>query len=251
MKSLIEDLYFIKSQDAVAEVLDFVTILAILILAFSMIALVGYPILKSAQETRYIENTRQSFSLMAENLNKIAMGQSPSQSVELKLYGGTLSTSMDSTIKINATNSTGKEITLIESDMGIIQNSIGDNVVAYEGTGVWVKYTNGATFNAYRPLITNRSNILVIPIVTITGNSSAGGTGLSRIQAEGSPSLTYFNNVSNLTITISGNYVSGWRDYFRDIMNWDVTSDNPVEGRLNNTNLDVYILKTQMYTVIE
>lgn len=251
MKSLIEVIYFIRSQEAVAEVLDFVSILAILMLAFSMIALAGYPILKSAQETRYIENTRQSFILMAENLNKIALGQSPSQSVELKLYGGTLSTSMDSTIKINATNSTGEEITLIESDLGIIQNSIGDNVVAYEGTGVWVKYTNGATFNAYRPLITNRSNILIIPIVTISGNSSVGGTGLSRIKAEGSPSLTYFNNVSNITITISGNYVPGWRDYLRDIMKWDVTSDDPVKGRLNNTNLDVYILKTQMYTVIE
>ncbi len=251
MKSLIEVIYFIRSQEAVAEVLDFVSILAILMLAFSMIALAGYPILKSAQETRYIENTRQSFILMAENLNKIALGQSPSQSVELKLYGGTLSTSMDSAIKINATNSTGEEITLIESDLGIIQNSIGDNVVAYEGTGVWVKYTNGATFNAYRPLISNRSNILVIPIVTITGNSSVGGTGLSRIKAEGSPSLTYFNNVSNLTITISGNYVSGWRDYLRDIMKWDVTSDDPVKGRLNNTNLDVYILRTDMYTEIE
>lgn len=214
-------------------------------LATSIIAITGYPILKSAQETRHIENTRQSFVVMSENLNKIALGQSPSQSVELKLFGGTLSTSMESTIRINATNSSGQEITLIESDMGNIQNLVGDTVVAYEGTGVWVKYINGATFNANRPLITNKSNIFVIPIVTINGNSSVGGTGLSRIRARGSPTLIYYNNVTNLTITISGNYVSGWKEYLNDSMGMDAT------GRINVTNIDVYILHTDMFTEIE
>ncbi|MCE8422779.1 MAG: hypothetical protein J5U16_02470, partial [Candidatus Methanoperedens sp.] len=57
MSSSNRSVYFLESNDAVAEVLDFVTILGILMLAFSMIALAGYPILRSAQETRYIENT--------------------------------------------------------------------------------------------------------------------------------------------------------------------------------------------------
>ncbi len=242
---------FLNSEGAVAEVLGFVTILGILMLSFSMIALVGYPILRSAQETRYIENTGQSFVVMADNLNKIALGQAPSQSVELKVYGGTVGTSMESTITINATNSTGQRISLIQSDLGGIENSVGDNVIAYEGTGIWVKYKNGATLNFYRPLITNRNNILVIPIVTISGSSSVGGTGVSRIRAEGTPNVIAYPNVSNITITITGNYVSGWKDFFKTNMQWYFDQGSSYTGQLNTTNIDVYILKTTMYTEIQ
>ncbi len=247
---------FLESQDAVAEVVDFVTILGILIISLSVIGLAGYPALKNAQEARYIENTKLSFVVMAENLNKVALGQAPSKSVELKMYGGRLSVSMDSTIKINATNSTNKEITLFDSTLGTIQNSIGDTVVAYEGTGVWIKYPQGVTLNAYRPLFANQSGALVIPVVQISGNSSIGGNGLSRIRAEGSPSVSIYNNVSNITITIKGDYVSGWKDYFENInkMGWMTNSSTSgtYTAVFNRTkNLDVYILNTQIYAEIE
>jgi len=247
---------FLKSQDAVSEVVDFVALLGILILSFSVIGLAGYPVLKSAQETMYIENTKLSFVAMAENLNQIALGQAPSKSVELKIYGGRLSVSMDSTIKINATNSTNHEITLVDSTLGNIQNSIGDTVVAYEGTGVWVKYPSGVTLNTYRPLFANQSNVLVIPVVRVSGNSSAGGTGVIRIRAEGEPSINFYSNVSNITITINGDYISGWKDYFENIndMDWVMSSstDSSYTTVLNTSkNLDVYILNTEIYTGIE
>ncbi len=248
--------YLMESQNAVAEVVDFVAIIGILMLSFSVIGLAGYPVLKSAQESRYIENTKLSFVLMAEDLNKIALGQAPSKSVELKMYGGRLSVSLDSTIKINATNSTNQEITLFSSTFGSIQNSIGDTVVAYEGTGVWVKYPEGVTLNAYRPLLANQSSVIIIPVMQISGNSSVGGNGLSRIKAEGSPRVSFYNNVSNITITIKGDYVSGWKDYFENInkMGWITNSSTRstyiVEFN-RSKNLDVYILNTQIYAEIE
>ncbi len=248
--------YLLKSQDAVAEVVDFVTILGILLLSLSIIGLAGYPVLKSAQETRYVENTRLSFVVMAESLNKVALGQSPSKSVELKMYGGSLNVNMDSSIKINATNSTNKEITLIDSSMGSVTNSIGDTVVAYEGTGVWVKYPSGVTLNAYRPLINNQSEVVVIPVVSISGNSSMGGTGMARIRAEGVPRVNTYNNMSNITITIKSDYTEGWQDYFENInkMGWKMSSSagDTYTAVLNTTkNLDVYILNTRIYTEME
>src|SRR3989304_10054770 len=81
---------FLKSREALAEVLGFVTILGVLLLSFSLIGVVGYPALKNAQEARYIENSRQSFIILADNVNKVALGQTPSQNIELKMYGGTL-----------------------------------------------------------------------------------------------------------------------------------------------------------------
>lgn len=249
---------FLFSNTAVSEVIDFVTMIGILMLSLSLIGLVGYPALKSAQETRYIENTRQSFIVLAENINKIAMGNAPSRGVELKMYGGSLKVTGNSTIGINATNSTNINISFL-SDMRSIENSVGDTVVAYEGTGVWIKYPTGAVLNPYKPLITNKSNVLVIPVVQIAGISSTSGTGVSHLnicQEEipteeggcGKPLLTYWGNVSNIKITITGPHSSAWIYYFKNTLKWETEGTT---ARLNTTEkMDVYILKSTIRAVI-
>jgi hypothetical protein len=255
--------YFMKSKDAVAEVLDFVTILGILVLSFSLIGLVGYPALLSAQEARFTENTRQSFIVLADNVNKIALGQSPSQSAEIKLYGGRLQVTGESTIKINGTVYNAsfpggmEEITLDIETMRSIENSIGETLVAYEGTGVWVKYSDDVILNPYKPLIINQSNVLIIPVVYVYGESSIGGIGISRVtlcpDTPCSPELTSWSNVTNITITITGNYTSGWKDYFRDMkeMTWETgRTGDAITAKLNNSRMDVHILKTLIYAVI-
>lgn len=261
-KSPIRFKHFLNSEDGVAEVLDFVTILGILIISFSLIALMGYPAIRSAQESRFTENTRQSFVVLADNVNKIALGQAPSQSVEIKLYGGKLSVTGESTIKINGTiyNATPpgsmEEITL-EKSMRSIENSIGETLVAYEGTGVWVKYSDDVILNPSQPLIINQSNVLIIPIVHIYGESEMAGSGISRVtlcpDEPCYPELIIWSNVSNVTITITGNYTSGWKDYFRNAkgLNWEIggTSDS-YTAKLNNSRMDVHILETLIYAVI-
>ena len=241
---------FLKSKSAVTEVMDFISIVGILLLAFSIIGVAGYPVLRNAQETRYIENTRLSFIVLADNINRITLGQAPSQSVEMKIYGGRLSSTGESRINITAVNSTGYRLTF-DQQMRSIENSIGDTIVAYEGTAVWVKYPNGVVLNAYKPVITNQSNVLVIPVVFINGNSSVGGTGMSRVTAKGIPGITYWDNVSDIMVRINSSYSDAWRDYYNSTMLWDncpVTSNCTV--RLNRSNMDIYILKTQIDTEI-
>lgn len=250
---------FLKSSGAVTEVLDFVTILGILMLSFSIMGLVGYPALKNAQEMRYIENTRQSFIVMAENINKVAFGEAPSQSVEMKMYGGTLGINGDSMIEItaNVTNQTMVERTVLyQGPMGSIENSIGDTLVAYEGTGVWIKNPNGVISVSSKPFITYQDNVLIVPIVFMNGMSSTGGMGMSRIMVCSDrpcyPRLLFFGNASNITITITSKYASGWEYYFKDILKLDVQSTSgEVAGSLNSTkNIDIYLLDSQLYTVI-
>lgn len=240
----------LSSEDAVSEVIDFVTILGILVLSIGIIGVAGYPIVKNAQEANHIENTKQSFIVLAGNINKVALGQAPSQSVELKMYGGTLSVTGSSTIKINATNSSNVEISLVDQQMRSIESTVGDTVIAYEGTGVWAKYPNGNTLLVYKPLITNRSNVLVIPVVKISGTSSMGGSGMSRVTAKGVPSVTFYSNVTNISVIIAGNYISGWKEYFGNIMAWDYTIGDTITARLNTTKLDVYILNIQLDTEV-
>jgi hypothetical protein len=249
---------FLLSEDAVSEVVDFVTILGILTLSIGLIGVAGYPIVKNAQEANHIENTRQSFIVLAENINKVVLGQAPSQSVELKMYGGSLSATGSSTINItaNSTNSTGtSRIVLVDRQMRSIESTVGDTYVAYEGTGVWAKYPNGNTILVSKPLITNQSNVLVIPIVTIGGISSTGGSGMSRVTVKGVPSVTFYKNVSDIIVTITGDYNMGWEDYFKNIMSWSIltsgTTTSELIARLDTTNnIDVYILNIQLDTEV-
>lgn len=255
---------FLFSNDAVSEVVDFVTLIGVLMLSLALIGLVGFPALKSAQETRYTENTRQSFIVLAENINKVAMGNAPSRGVELKMYGGSLKITGNSTLTINATifnatSSSNENISYL-SNLRSIENSVGDNVVAYEGTGVWVKYPAGVILNPYKPLITNRSNLLVIPVVYVAGTSSTSGTGVSHLTACqeeipseeggcGKPGMTYWTNASNITIKITGTYSSAWMDYFNDTLKWEIVGSET--ARLNtNEKLDVYILKSRIHAVL-
>ena len=265
-KNSLKVLHFLKSEDAVAEVLDYVTMVGILMLSFSLIGLVGYPALKNAQEARYIENTKQSFVVLADNINKVATGQAPSHGGVIKMYGGTLSVSGDSTIQVNVTvyNSTSNktEEKYVVEQMRSIENSIGDTVVAYEGTGVWVKYPTGYIQNAYKPLITNRSDTLIIPVVFINGFPAKSGTDMSKItvcQQQipseeggcGQPSISHWSNVTNITVFLTGDYTSGWLDYFNDTMKWNTSTTGAYTAWMNNTrNLDVYILRSQLYTEI-
>lgn len=246
----------LSSENAVSEVVGFVTILGILVISIGIIGLAGYPMVLKAQETNYIENTKQSFIVVAENFNKVVLGQTPSQSVELKLFGGTLGVKSNSTINItaNSTNITTGNITRIvlvsDQRMGSIESTIGNTVIAYEGTGVWTKYPNGNTLLISKPLIHNRSNVLVIPVVYVSGTSSVGGSGMSRITADGVPSVTFYNNVSDITVIITGDYTTGWENYFKSIMSWIICTSGECTAKLDASNIDIYILNIQLNTRI-
>ncbi|VVB55439.1 Uncharacterised protein [uncultured archaeon] len=243
---------FLSSEDAVSEVVDFVTILGLLVLSIGLIGMAGYPIVKNAQEANHIENTKQSFIVFANNFNKVVMGQAPSQNVELKMYGGSLSVTGSSSINITATNSINENITLVpDRQMRSIESVVGENVVAYEGTGVWINYPNGNTILVSKPLITNQSNLLVIPIVTVGGISSVGGSGMSRVTAKGVPNVNLYKNVSNISVTINSTYSNGWKNYFVNVMAWSSCSSGECTAKLEMKNIDVYIINIQLDTEVE
>ncbi|CAG1006461.1 MAG: hypothetical protein OIN86_08640 [Candidatus Methanoperedens sp.] len=242
---------FLSSEDAVSEVVDFVTILGLLVLSIGLIGVAGYPIVKNAQEANHIENTKQSFIVLANNVNKVVMGQAPSQNVELKMYGGSLSVTGSSTINITAINSTNENITLVDRQMRSIESVVGETIVAYEGTGVWVRYPNGNTILVSKPLISNQSNMLVIPIVAIGGTSSVGGSGMSRVTAKGIPKVSVYKNVSNIIVTINSTYSKGWENYFTNVNAWSPCDPDECTAKLEMENIDVYIINIQLDTEVE
>ncbi len=223
---------FWLAEEAVSEAIDFSILLGIMILALGLVAVVGYPMLQHVQEERHLENTRQAFAVLASAINKVALGQAPSRTVELQLYGESINVRDTGTSEISVNSYTGG---------GVIETSIGDARIAYEGGGVWIQYPRGGAV-VYPPPISNKST--VIPVITIKGVSSVGGKGNVRIRVSlESQTIEYIG--TTVIINVNSDYIDGWRDYFRQ-QGWEnsppstefkakFASDTPPVYVLNST----------------
>ncbi|KPQ44333.1 MAG: hypothetical protein MPEBLZ_01089 [Candidatus Methanoperedens nitroreducens] len=185
------------------------------------------------------------------NVNKVAMGQAPSQNVELKMYGGSLSVTGNSSINITAINSTNQNVTLVDRQMRSIESVVGETIIAYEGTGVWARYPNGNTIIVSKPLISNQSKMLVIPVVAIGGTSSIGGSGMSRVTAKGIPNIDFYKNMRNISVRINSTYSNGWENYFINVKGWSPCDPDECTAKLEMENIDVYIINIQLDTEVE
>ncbi len=236
----------LSSEDAVSEVVDFVTILGILVLSIGVIGVAGYPLLKSAQEGNHIENTKQSFIVMGENLNKVVLGQAPSQSVEFKMYGEMLSvisaSSRRSLINITLYNGTGN--ISYEYDLGVIEAEFDTAIVGYENSGTWVNYSSGGTIMLSKPVFVISNDSMYIPVTTISGSASIGGTGLVHVVAkELSSEFVHTPNVSSVRILVNSSYTEGWQQRFlKETNSWTVVfGSDMIMGRTFDKPVNVYI----------
>ncbi len=208
----------LSSEDAVSEVVDFVTVLGILTLSIGIIGVAGYPMVKNAQEANHIENTRQSFVVLADNINKVMAGQAPSQNVELKMYGESLSViqaaARTSTINITLVRDPGNGGNVsYKYDLGAIEAEFDTAIIGYENTGAWINYSSGATIMISKPDFIIGNDSVYIPVATIGGSASTGGTGLVHLVAKevASDDLIVTPNVKSIKIVVNSTYNEGWQ----------------------------------------
>jgi len=153
--------------------------------------------------------------------------------VELQLYGESINVRDTGTSEISVNSYTGG---------GVIETSIGDARIAYEGGGVWIQYPRGGAV-VYPPPISNKST--VIPVIKLTGVSSVGGKGTVRIRVSLESQTVSPKNSDTVTVAVTSDYIDGWRDYFRQ-QGWEnsppstefkakFASDTPPVYVLNST----------------
>lgn len=252
---------FTKSDDAVSEMVDYSIILSIILLATGIIVVAGMPMLEHMQETQHTNNIKQSFQVLAPNVNKVVFGNAPAQSVELKMYGGSLSVKGNNYINISMqvwNNSAGSSETLsFGKKMGNVENDFQDTLVSYENSGVWARYSSGESIMLVQPRFTYANNVLMIPDASMSGSSSVSGSGLVRVTADaGRRSIESYQNVSQVNITIASDYFEAWERYLNehlDMSTIDVneTTQTVLAGKSYTENIDVYIVKATMDVTID
>ena len=253
----------LRSEDAVSEVVDFSIILGIMLLAVAVIGVVGFPLVDHMQESGHAENIRQSFTVLAANTNKIVFGAAPSQSVELKLYGGFVSVTGDSAINITMQgwNNSSSESFAFERQMRMVENEFEGRSFSYENTGAWAQYPTGDAVMVSQPKFVLHNRVLTIPMVSIFGSTGISGMGLVRVTSDGGAASVYsYYNVSQVDITIKSKYYKAWEQYLnvsdlgmQTVLPYD-DANTTVHMRKNfsdSGNIDVHVLYSPMGVTVD
>lgn len=252
---------FTRSDDAVSEMVDYSIILSIILLATGIIVVAGVPMMEHMQETQHTENIKQSFQVMALNINKVVFGNAPSQSVELKMYGGALSVTgnsqIDITMQIWNSSAGSFNSSFYGKQMRKIENDFHDTAIGYENTGVWAKYDSGEAIMVSEPRFTCANNVLVIPDGSVSGTDSISGSGLVRVTTDaGRRSIESYENVSHINISIRSDYFEAWERYLNEslrmqIVDVDAANYTFTASKDYNPNIDVHIVGAAMDVTIE
>jgi hypothetical protein len=251
----------VASEDALSEVLGFSLTLGLMVLALGVIGVAGYPMLENMQERGHLLNIEQSFSVLQPNINKVAYGKAPSQSVELKMYGSTVSVTGTSRINVSmqAWNNTisGYDTPSLGRQMRTIENQYAQNSIAYENTGVWARYPQGRSVAISQPDFAYHDNVLLIPMVTISGSRSISGSGLTRVVSQGGQiSVSVYENVSMVDITLTSDYYEGWGSYLNETLGMDINRVDPQNNTISasrnyDPGIDVLVTSSPMSVTIE
>jgi len=224
---------FINSEKADAEVIGHIILLGLTITGIGLITLVGVPTIYKLEDMSTVKNAEQTYTMLDSSASKVALGETPKQTIDVNLNGGSISVVPNSSSQLSYVLfelQNGSNTISIPVPMGKIIYRLGDRDVAYEGGGVWSKYPTGSVMLS-PPEFNYNGITLTFPIVNISGNYSAGGKGTAtlRLEKENStnntriiyPTNTYKNpidqNMTKVTITIKSEYYDAWADYFKTL----------------------------------
>jgi FlaG/FlaF family flagellin (archaellin) len=216
----------IHSNDAVSDTLGFVLMIAVVILAAGVLYATGFPLIHSKEEATHMQEMEQSFKVLGRNINKVAFGEAPRRSSEIKIYKGAMSTTRESYMRINHTIYT----------LGTIEYTTERETIAYEGTGVFARYSTGGMIILHEPHI-NIAGTPAIPVIILNGTGSVGGVGVVRVIVEEADEQepAVLTRSESTSLEIRSEYYEAWARFFNESLN--ITATVNVTAKTVNVTL--------------
>ncbi|MCK4476659.1 MAG: hypothetical protein KAU16_08025 [Methanophagales archaeon] len=253
------DKKFLKSESAVSEVVGFILVFSIIMLAIGVIYAVGYPSIQSSKESTQFQNMEQSFMVLQSDIKTVAFDQAPVKTLKTSLGGGSLTVYPDAGW-IDVSTTAGGGYVIRNVTIGAIEYEKSGRSIAYEGGGVWEKYPAGAAIKLSEPRIfvhnTSTGNrsvfVSIINISSEIGISSVGGEGAASVVARFNRSSSpYINSTSvpyTVTITVTSDYADAWGRYFNETLEVPV-SPGPGADDVTATISNVYTLVVNEHVI--
>jgi hypothetical protein len=244
---------FLRSENAVSEVVGYSIILGITVIGVGLITLVGVPSIYKLQDMTIIKSAEQSFTLLDSKASGTLLGDAPMRVAKINLEGGTLTNELNGTGResymfIKSANNTFN----MTIPMGKLKYTYGDRIVGYEGGGVWSKYPSGGSVMVFPPEFHYDGRTLMLPILTVNGNASVGGKGTATVVFKKNSTIVLFPNttidkhrVNPLDYTTTGvvyvnitsDFYDAWAEYARSLSFTRVSTDK--KNRTANIRFDV------------
>jgi hypothetical protein len=228
---------FVKAEDAVSESVGFVIIVSIIMTAMAMVLMIGYPMFINSVNEAHMQNVEEGFYLMSTNANKVILFESPIQSSELRMNGGTISLREDGYINVsyeyyNYTTS-AYEPDDDNRSITVLEYQISDQRVAYIMGGVCRKNGDSSVM-LHDPLIymynAGTSNAtLFVPLILYQNDIGAiAWTGLAQVTFESPyyskelstlkyPEPDRKDRVRKINITMQSDYNDCFSRYFKSL----------------------------------
>lgn len=204
-----------EDENAVSDIIGFILIFAISIIAISLIMLFAQPVLDKSKDDISFSNMEQAFILLHSDINDIASGKSTIKTRDLNLIDAQLAFNSNSTI-ITIETELHDPITF---NAGSIEYNINELIVSLENGALISDYYNGS-FITREPFIFTTNDldgqITIINLIKLDGSDfSIGGEGIVRIIEQKNFSESYISQqYQNISIKIESPYADGWAHYF-------------------------------------
>nr|WP_245312886.1 hypothetical protein [Methanohalophilus levihalophilus] len=212
----------------------------------SVILLFGVPAINDMRDNAQAQKVEEGFTILDSRTSKVALGESPLQTIGVTLIGGGVYVSDaddpdSSSITVQVINTTNPSMTEeFNASLGNLEYIKDDRYIAYEGGGVWSKYErNGGSVMISPPEFHYNGETLTLPIMKINGNSSSSGSGDVRIavSSDNKPDLLYPNTSASslrtnpitsdkVVIKIKSDYYDAWANYAATLTQTTVTIDD-------------------------
>lgn len=215
-------LNILSDKRGVSEVIGYILMFSVVMTVVAVVYVGGVPLIKKTQEESVFQSMETVFFNIQSNIEKVALGQSPSRTIKVKVSKGSLFLSDGSWMKISW------------SDGGSTysENFTYQSLVFFLG-GHEIVYENGAVVEAFpssiivsKPKITslnvNGSKYLYISIINVSGAFSAGG-GVAELTITPYPDeadateVVAHTQVSYVNISVRGKYSSAWIYYLEEV----------------------------------
>ncbi len=213
----------LKSNRAVSEVVGYVLVFGIVVVAIGSIYVGGLPALQSTKDATQFKGVEQGFLILHTDLLKVALDQSPVRTTKLgTAEGGSLSSDpnvCDLSLRIVV----GGDVDECTIPMGRIEFTSGIGSVACENGAVLTKYPSG-TVMVSEPRMFNsmdQGNIM-FSLVKINDSASSVGGGIARVTISNprfnesvfSTPEVYENGYLN--IMVNSEYAGAWKRFLED-----------------------------------
>lgn len=230
-----------------SEVIGIVLLLGLAVIGTGAILVFGGSAITDTMGVSQTESTEHAMTLFDSRSAMVALGDSPSQTIDFGNAGDGIYSVEDESgwMRIEHHNySNGQDQTIYNESLGAMTYEQGGTKLAYEGGGVWRKQGNGSVMVS-PPEFHYRQATLTLPIIRVSGDEQASGRVSSTIRSGDSirrvfPDATttydetgdpYANPIEegNVTIIVQSDYYQAWAKYFDARTEGKVSTDHDNE----------------------